>query len=49
VSCVGNPDMIWFDMYKTQEVLKVAMEMCRIVMLHFLLKYIALDKEVAIS
>jgi hypothetical protein len=52
VSCVGNPDMVWFSTcvrHKTQEVLKVAMEVCIIVMLQFLLKYIALDKEVAVS
>jgi len=35
--------------HKTQEVLKVAMEMCSIVILQFLLKYISLDKEVAVS
>ena len=52
VSSVGNPDIIWFltcVRHKTQEVLKVAMVMCIIVMLQFLLKYIALDKEVALS
>jgi len=46
--------MIWFltcrpYRHKTQEVLKVAMEMCIIVMLQFLLKCIPLDKEVAVS
>jgi len=52
VSCVGNPERIWFltcVRHKTQEVLKLAMEVCIIVILQFVLKYIALDKEVAIS
>jgi hypothetical protein len=49
VRCVGNPDMIWSDMYKTQEVLKTTVEVCVIVTILFLLKYIALDKEVTVS
>lgn len=49
VSCVGNHDMTWSDMYKTQEVLETAVDICIIVTLLFSLKYIAFDKEVTAS
>lgn len=45
--------MIWYGLtcirYKTQEILKITMEVCIIVTLQFLLKYSALDKEIAVS